>query len=1808
MSYARKSRPRRFLAALLSCVLVLGMLPASTLQALAATEDVPGAVTVSVTDEENRALPDVTVKYEVTAADSTVLVSDEAKTDANGRVAVLPEDQFTDGLTLSATAELEGYQYEAGSGEIKEEAITSGTQDFAIQLRSIKVPGVTITFAEDLVYNGTAQRLVEVTGADPKEITYTVEGKKLSRDGKPVETNAGTYTVEVTVHRDGYEDLTDSRDVTIAKKTDWVKIVGVTKDYTGLAQPIVEFEKDKELAGDNQGTWYVNGDKIPVDKHGTVPSRTDVGKYEITLEVTEPSNPNYEPYKETVTSYIVPGPIDMEGLTITPNDLTYDGTFQKAVTVEKRWGDYKLEYQIYKQGEQGSDSWTEYNDNDEAPSVPEIKDAGVYVVEFRATAGDSSKPTTVQTIVEMKKQPQSIAFENPAYNGESSSDSVDFTKTPNKTYNFKAKATSEPGVGEITYALDEGVTKDIATITEDGVLTVYQPGTITVTATLAGDDNYAPASVTHVLEVNWAGARIQFEKNSVDDYVLGTNNGIAAENPAKKFSRWDGGKISYSVDQDGLQVDKRGTVTVSDYSKLINAMMEAENRELTVTVKATIDIDRPHFPKEDTISYSFVIKFQELTELPDPLYTLAPETADGEHGWYKSAVTVTMAEGYEVAQTVTWSGGGFASATTFRDAKEPVVFLQKTGTDGIALLTLPIKVDTTMPKVYLDKIVETQENGKEVYKTRFTVLEENFESSGAVAGIKAVDRNGVVLQDKIEFLMKEQWVPGEGENSYTCTVGGYEDGIYDIQFSYKDPAGNQATVKLMEDFIVDNTAPAYSGVTPVEITYSEPVNEATIDGNWFGFYGTGPLVTITFTAYDQITGVKTFHWAYDPQENAPADASIAGFGGDLTAVQDGEDKTKFTATLTLPRETAEQLRGSLSAYATDGYDNRSAKYTDSGKVIVWDTIAPTMTADYSTASGGMGSTRYYNGNATLTFHITEANFFPEDVKVEVFANGGAGRDVPLSWSTETVTPADPEEGTAETAGNTYVAQYTLSDDGSYVVKVSYTDRSGNAMTEWTSDEIVVDTIRPQVRVTYQNQNVISTQMDRFGNSRDYYDQVQTATVTIVERNFSSSSVSLQIVARDVTGAELNADELVTRSSWSSSGESHSITLTYSGDANYTFDVSCTDLAGNGSVDYPEDHFTVDTQAPIVTSVDYSTSVLDTVLSDENFGFYNAKMTITVTAEDATSGVQRFDYSYLNAEGVSGVNAQLLDQAIEEAEIAYNDNGKIATIVIEIPKLMLKDDNQFNGTLKFDAIDRAGNRAEQTGDKRIVVDSIAPTTTVSYNRPVNVVNGISYYSGSINGTITINEANFYAEDVSVLVSRNGGAAQTLATAWTDSSVDTHIGTFTLTEDADYVVTIHYRDKSGNAMAEYRSNQMTVDTKIEAPTYTINGEAKTGDNGGAYKDEAKIGLFFEDQNFASHTVKLVRTRFNETKDVTADFVKVNLNGNGGSAIFDIEKLVENDGIYLLTVTMTDKAGHSTESHVKFTVNRFGSVYEYSEYLTSLIRDGGQYVTKNGDAAITDDLVITEYNADRIVGGTLKIVITRDGEPIDTKYVANPEPSADTALGSSGWYQYVYTISKENFTEDGVYSITITSEDYTGNSSTSVPDNSVDASGNRILDVMTFTVDTTPPEIRNIVNLDERIVNAAELTVKYTIVDVGGLKQVDIYINGELAESITDFGNDRNSYTGEFTLTESSAAQTVRIQATDLAGNVTDTAAEDFDPGELYVFYDTVTVSTNFFVRWQANAGLFWGSIIGVVAVAAGAWYLIAGKKKKQEEENG
>lgn len=1107
-----------------------------------------------------------------------------------------------------------------------------------------------------------------------------------------------------------------------------------------------------------------------------------------------------------------------------------------------------------------------------------------------------------------------------------------------------------------------------------------------------------------------------------------------------------------------------------------------------------------------------------------------------------------------------------------------------------------ITIDTIDPQV----MIEYTHDG-DTQKTKFTVNEHNFRASDVVVSgsMKDINKNDIAFtaDELTKILQSAEWKEKDG--IYTYEYDEYIDGIYNLTIDYKDISMNNAEPYTADEFIIDHTAP---NDVSIEILTS-PLN-TILGAITYGFYN--PDVKVRITAYDNTSGVKSFTWNYTKENDAsdlnrPTDEILTT----VTAVQDDIDKSKFTAEITLPDTSIKQLRGYLAAYATDNFENgknASNKVTDTGNVVIVDTVAPNVSVEYSTASRVIDTAKkaYYNGNIDATVIVDEANFYAEDVVVKVSKNGGAAEEVNPTW-----TNGDKD---------IHLGEFTLTDDGHYIITVEYTDKSNNTAVKYSSNELTIDTIKPIIDVAYNNISAVNTLTDTENHIREYFDDTQTAVVTIKEHNFNADEVDFKIIAKDVSGKELNASELSSKTDWSvdSTGDVHKITITYPGDANYTFDVAYTDLATNSADDYKQDYFTVDKTAPENLSVNYSASVLDTVLESVTFGFYNAKMTVTLTAEDPTSEIHSFLYSYINANGVSSVNAELIKQIISAADIKYSDDRKTATATFEIPKLVLKNDNQFNGTVEFTATDRSGNESNVKKEtKRIIVDNIAPTVKVEYSEATNIVGDVSYYSGDINATVTVNEANFYQNDVQVMVSKDGAAATAVSPNWTNNSVDVHKGTFTLTGDGDYVVTINYADKSSNAMDTYTSKQMTIDTKIQPPTYSINGAAKS-ENGGAYKGEATVAFNFEDQNFDSKTIKLTRTRFNSVEDVTEKFIKVSGKDKGGSGSFSIPAEVENDGIYVLQIGMTDRAKHTTKSQMKFTINRYGSVYEYSDYLASLIKDGGQYIKIDGnnDAAITQNLVITEYNANQILSDSLKILITRDGETIDAKYTSNPAINSSANIGSSGWYQYEYTISKENFAEDGVYKITLASEyatsDSEKNDSTSVPDNSIDEAGNKILDTITFTVDTKKPEIRNVVNLDKAIVNAQNLDVKYTIVDVGGLKSIEVIVNGQIVDSINDFSDNAFTYSGQFTLNESSNEQTVQIKAIDLAGNITDTESEDFTTNDVYVFNDKITVSTNFFVRWYANKPLFWGSIGGVVALTGLIWFLVAFKRRKKDKE--
>lgn len=1724
------------------------------------------------------------------------------------------------------------------------------TVDVDIALGEIDLGDLKIE-ANDRTYDTTEQDLLIVTKDGDYTLEYsTDEQTSWVKDTIPVATNAGEYEIYVKATKDNYSDKETPAfpiTVTISKAEQSLQFVNqvpteVTVDETTPENNVYDFSVvGDNLSGKDIQYSLINASSDEVASISDDGQLTVVKAGIVTVKATREGNDNYQAvdiyatvtvkvsgnglisFEKDTVDYV----LDESGVASTETaikkneddngELTYSidktniglsidsktgkvvisdrnklakamghsGNAVVTVTVEKtagtvtEWQWWPPEYITKEVYPSASASYTLLITYAAAPEF----DTVCQITAPAATGWYNAENPAVVSAIDTEKY--SVALDSP----ESFSDSQTVSTQGTEAHYIyvKDKTTKQISAGiEINIKIDTEIPHDLkveyAKSPMDEFLEVITLGFYNPSVTLrftAADDTSGLDYLdwTYTREAGQSETNLETEEGTLT-FADGKAELTLTASQAKQY---------------------RGNISFTVYDKAGNSNSATDNGNVFVV---------------DTISPIMTVKYAGA----EP-YTAAQNSINDVHyfnGDVEVELTVTEANFYDedVKVSVSKDGGGFSPVTTAwnnnsvdvhtgtftlagdGDYVVKVEYTDKSDNEMTAYQSETITIDTTAPQV---EIAYSHDGDEQ--KTTFTVKEHNFRPADVTITGTIKDISGADIpytaEQLTDYLRNAEWRE-IAPDTYQIEYDGYMNGIYNLTMDYKDLANWDAEPFAADEFIIDHDAP-----TDVKIEYAKSPLDTFLEVITLGFYN--PSVTVRFTAYDTSAGVESFTWGYTKEPGAStinhpealADATIP-------AVQDQNDKSKSTAEITLTADEAAQYRGYLSVLATDKFQNKSDKKVDNGNIIVVDTIAPEITVEYTEADRTIGTDYYYNNVIDVTFTVTEANFYDGDVVVTVTKDGKAFDYGTVVWGSR-----DQED---KTVGKiTLPAPADHSGDGHYVITVEYTDRSNNEMVKYVSDTHTIDTTLPVINVEYQNTNLIDTVKDHDGNDRQYFDDTQTAVVTINEHNFNADEVDFQIVAKDVTGKELDASALNMQSEWSvgENDDIHIITITYPGDANYTFDVNYTDLATNQADDYVPDYFTVDKTAPTNLTVSYSTSVLDTVLESLSFGFYNAKMTVTLTADDITSGVHNFKYSYLNAAGVSSVNAELIDQAVEAADIKYSEDGLTATMTFEIPKMVLGADNQFNGTVEFTAYDRADNETNQKDTKRIVVDNIAPTANVQYNTPVNEVNGISYYDGDIHATVTITEANFYANDVQVMVAKDGGAPYAVTPSWTDNSVDTHTGTFTLTEDGDYIITINYRDKSTNQMQTYTSNQLTVDTDIQVPTYSINGVAKT-EEGGAYKNDVTVAFSFEDENFDTKTIRLERTRFNSVEDVTADFIRSSDTDQGGSGSFEIPSEVENDGIYVLTIGMTDKANHTTESSLKFTINRYGSVYEYSDYLTSLLEKQYIKIDGNNSEAITQDLVITEYNANQILTDSLNILITRDGEAIDTQYTSNPTVDGNAGIGESGWYQYAYTIAKENFAEDGVYKITLTSayaaDDSDRNESTSVPENSIDAAGNQILHTMDFTVDTTKPEIRNIVNLDKPIVNAQTLDVDYTIVDVGGLKSIEVIVNGSTIDTITEFGESAFNYSGSFTLNESSDAQTVQIKVTDIAGNVTDTASDDFSTNDLYVFNDTITVSTNFFVRWYANKPLFWGSIGGVVVFAGLIWFLVAFKRRKKDDK--
>lgn len=898
------------------------------------------------------------------------------------------------------------------------------------------------------------------------------------------------------------------------------------------------------------------------------------------------------------------------------------------------------------------------------------------------------------------------------------------------------------------------------------------------------------------------------------------------------------------------------------------------------------------------------------------------------------------------------------------------------------------------------------------------------------------------------------------------------------------------------------------------------------------------------------------------------------------------------------------------------------KETDYGYYFLKDTKVTITAADVIPTSG-VKSITYYTVDKTggksseKTVNVDSNNqisfVIPANFKGQLFAKATDNVD---NVTSEFVNPngviIEDEEQHNKSSHITYALKDTKNASGKTV-----TDSKGNNLygADTTVDVEIADTYSGIRQIDWE---IISP----------FDDKKQAGTVT-VDNNGKVTSVAKDGYSADCLGEweVTTEDNLVTvlKNTIVVSNNSNDIQIKF----------SLKDRAGNITKDVVQT-LSIDKTAPKI-------AVQMNENDDETYtGFFRGKRTADIyvyernfTSSDFTFSVKKTDddnrVSNVNvAPKFEKVGEQIIDGVecyVYKMSTSFSADGDYDfTVSAQDTAAHINSTDSANHKTVDKAVkyssDKTDDYTSQNDTDRVIdnsftIDNTKPVISVSYDN--NDVRNEKYFNNHRVATITVKEHNFTSTDNRIVYTRTSSKdgssiEEPKVSAWSQNG-NTYTATINYNADGDYTFAIDVTDKAGNntkdSEVSYSGNaakDFVVDTTIDKPV--IGGV----ENGNSYKDSVLPKIDFSDINFKDVKVTLLRTRKDEIdKDVTSDYINVSTNDKGGSfaATEDtFKKIQENDGIYTLSVQITDKAENTSSDEVTFTVNRFGSVYSLGTYLSNDLND--KYVQ-----SIDNDIVITEYNPDRLVEGNLDVVVTRDGSPVeygDGELTISPVVNELAKIGSSGWYQYEYTISKNVFTDDngnpidGIYKVYVGSEDTVGNKSENI---SYDESS------VLFRLDHTAPTIKSVSGLDKKIVNADEQKVSYEVFDAIGIDSIDVYYydgNGTRVDHIrstdkgstdvTDILSDLTNYTGSFTIGSSTISEPVRIVIKDLAGNVTDTDSKDFDVDSID-FNRAITVSTNFFVRWFANKIVFGCSIAAIIAVGGGLAFFIAIRKRRKDE---
>lgn len=507
---------------------------------------------------------------------------------------------------------------------------------------------------------------------------------------------------------------------------------------------------------------------------------------------------------------------------------------------------------------------------------------------------------------------------------------------------------------------------------------------------------------------------------------------------------------------------------------------------------------------------------------------------------------------------------------------------------------------------------------------------------------------------------------------------------------------------------------------------------------------------------------------------------------------------------------------------------------------------------------------------------------------------------------------------------------------------------------------------------------------------------------------------------------------------------------------------------------------------------------------------------------------------------------------------WTDNGDehVCTVKFE-------EDNDY--TFSVNVTDAAGNVSDYDRQDHFVIDTERPVIAVTFDE--NNEDDSIYYNSNRTAVILVRDINFdeqyFTYDIAAELAGKKVENTPKTTSWLHNGT-LHSAMLTFEEDADYAFELSCEDLAGNKAEPLKQSKFVIDkTK---PSIRFKEVA----NHSANKGEVAPLIEYTDINYSKDGVHVILSgASHDETEVLGERTDDIMRGTFQMADFAHEKSV--DDLYTLTAEITDMAGNKASSSIEFSVNRFGSVYTFSDETKTFL---DEYYRQQ-----PEDLTIYETNVDGLTN--IGVTLGRNGET--QRLEADKDYEAVKQDTENGWTVWKYGLKSSNFEKEGLYEVRIESVDEAGNEQ----DNALKDKP------IAFAIDRTAPSI---------VVTGIDDAARYVenSVDVGislsdnlAMERADVYVNGKKAQTYDTAAIGSISGNISFTLPAADNWQTVEVFAYDKAGNESRSESK------------TVFVTTNRFRQFMENKPLLYGTIGGAAGAAGIAVFLLLKRRKRQQK---